>query len=68
MQFNPNGKYLCTSSMDGTAKTWDIEKGRNVFTLKGHSEEVINLQHNYLGDQIITCSFDKSAIVSHLII
>lgn len=49
--------------MDSTIKVWDIEKGKKVFTLKGHDGEVINLQNNYIGDQIISCSFDKTAIV-----
>ena len=37
--------------------------GKCVYELKGHEGEVINLEHNYLGDQIVTCSFDKRAII-----
>jgi WD40 repeat protein len=63
VKFNPNGTYLCSSSLDSTARVWDIEKGKCIFELKGHEGEVINLEHNYIGDQMITCSFDKNAII-----
>lgn len=49
--------------MDGTARVWDIEKGKSLYELKGHEGEVVTLQHNYQGDQMITGSFDKTAIV-----
>ena len=36
VKFNPNGVYLSTSSLDNTARVWDIELGRCVYELKDH--------------------------------
>ena len=47
--------------MDSTLRIWDLERGRNIFVLKGHEGEVINLHHNYNGDQLLSCSFDSTA-------
>jgi WD40 repeat protein len=43
VKFNPNGTYLCTSSLDGTARVWDIEQGKCLYQLKDHEGEVISI-------------------------
>ena len=53
--------HIATSSLDSTLRVWDLEKGKGLFTLKGHSAEAINLHHSYHGDQILSCSFDSTA-------
>lgn len=47
--------------MDGTAKIWDVESGQEVYTLKGHTAEIVSLQFNSDGDSILTGSFDNTA-------
>jgi WD40 repeat protein len=34
-----------------------------LYDLKEHQGEVISIDHNYHGDQAVTSSFDKTAIV-----
>jgi WD40 repeat protein len=35
VEFNPNGQYLLSSSLDGLIKVWDLEKGRAIMDLRG---------------------------------
>ncbi len=34
VKFNPNGHYLSTTSLDGTARIWDISVGKCLYELK----------------------------------
>ena len=54
--------------MDQTARIWDIEKGKCVTTLSGHSGEIVALHFNSEGDKIITASFDNTARVIYIFI
>ena len=36
VKFNPNGQYLASSSLDRTARVWDIEYGKCLYELKEH--------------------------------
>lgn len=47
--------------MDQTAKIWDLETGKEVATLKGHTGEIVSLNFSAEGDRIITGSFDFTA-------
>ncbi|POI35468.1 hypothetical protein CIB84_000781 [Bambusicola thoracicus] len=58
LSFNLQSTLVATGSMDTTAKLWDVEKGEVVFTLRGHSAEIVALSFNTTGDRIITGSFD----------
>lgn len=49
--------------MDQTAKLWDVETGKEIATLTGHTGEIVSLHFNAEGDKILTGSFDKTAIV-----
>lgn len=35
--FNPQGKRVITAGMDGIARVWDTDTGKNVDLLEGHS-------------------------------
>lgn len=52
---------LATGSMDQTAKIWDLETGKEVATLKGHTGEIVSLNFSAEGDRLITGSFDFTA-------
>lgn len=49
--------------MDQTAKLWNVETGKEIATLKGHTGEIVSLHFNADGDKILTGSFDKTARV-----
>jgi len=49
--------------MDQVCKLWDVEYGKEVCSLKGHTGEIVSLHFNSDGDKIITGSFDKTAII-----
>jgi WD40 repeat protein len=50
--FSHNGKYLVTTSIDGTAKIWVVKTGEKLFDLKGHigavTSAVFSLNDKYL--------------------
>lgn len=63
VEFNPNGQYVLTSSLDGAIKVWDLEKGQSIMDLKGHDNGIITFSHNYQGDQVICCGFNNVPLV-----
>jgi WD40 repeat protein len=38
--FNPDGRWLVTGGEDNTIKVWDVETGRLMWTLPGHTGDV----------------------------
>src|SRR5215213_9942400 len=38
--FSPDGKRALSSSYDGTARLWDVETGRCLRVLEGHSDDI----------------------------
>ena len=42
---------------------WDVETGKEIATLKGHTGEIVSLHFNAEGDKILTGSFDRTAMV-----
>ena len=57
------GQIVATGSMDSTAKLWDVERGQELCTLMGHTAEIVSLNFNTEGSQIITGSFDHTTKV-----
>jgi dynein assembly factor with WDR repeat domains 1 len=55
--FNPQGTRLLTASSDKTARLWDVESGKCIKVLEGHTDEVFSCSFNYEGDTILTCMF-----------
>ena len=51
---------------DQTAKLWDVDSGKEIATLRGHSGEIVSLHFNAEGDKILTGSFDRKAIVNEI--
>ena len=51
---------MATGSMDNTAKLWDVNSGKEIHTLLGHTAEIVSLNFNTNGRQVITGSFDHT--------
>jgi tetratricopeptide (TPR) repeat protein len=63
MAFSPDGRRLATASYDRTVKLWDMQTGRDVFTLVGHTAGVVSVAFSPDGNQIVTGGIDFTARV-----
>uniref|UniRef100_A0A3P9BJS4 Uncharacterized protein n=1 Tax=Maylandia zebra TaxID=106582 RepID=A0A3P9BJS4_9CICH len=64
LAFNPQSTLVATSSMDTTAKLWDVESGgNNAISFQGHTAEVLSLCFNTVGSQLVTGSFDHTVTI-----
>jgi WD40 repeat protein/predicted Ser/Thr protein kinase len=61
--FSPDGKLVATTSLDGTAQTWDSQSGRLLAVLSGHTDQVTSAAFSPNGELLVTASFDKTARV-----
>jgi WD40 repeat protein/transcriptional regulator with XRE-family HTH domain len=63
LAYSPDGTQLAVAYSDPTAKVWDMTNGKLLFSLSGHTDEVIFIAYNYDGTQIVTASRDNTAKV-----
>jgi WD40 repeat protein/KaiC/GvpD/RAD55 family RecA-like ATPase len=61
--WSPDGKRLATGSWDHTAKVWDTESGKELLTLRGHSDYVWSVVWSPDGKRLATGSQDGTAKV-----
>jgi WD40 repeat protein len=60
--FSPDGKRIVTASLDGTARLWDGETGKQIGqALKGHAGSVNSAAFSPDGKRIVTASSDNTA-------
>lgn len=59
--FSSNGKFVVTSSRDGTARVWSSQKGTMICVLEGHNDKFVNTAFfSPDGTQIVTASNDET--------
>ena len=54
------GNLCISGSIDRTCKLWDVNSGKEIHTLLGHTAEIVSLNFNTDGRQVITGSFDHT--------
>jgi eukaryotic-like serine/threonine-protein kinase len=57
---SPNGNTIATGSTDRTLKTWDLQTGRLLRSLNGHSDWVLALTFDSTGQSLVSGSKDKT--------
>jgi WD40 repeat protein len=64
VDFNPDGKQLVTTGLNGTVKIWDVSSQEApLHTLAGHSNAVEKAAFNSDATRLATASWDKTARV-----
>ena len=61
--FSPDGRRILTGGHDNTARLWDAATGRELLTLRGHTEPVRSVAFSPDGQHLLTGSTDKTARV-----
>jgi WD40 repeat protein len=61
--FSPDGRRLASGSEHNTVKVWDVETGREVFTLRGHTEPVFSVFFSPDGRRLASLGFDSAVRV-----
>lgn len=56
--WNFDQSIIATSSIDATARLWDIRGVRSCHVIDGHRDEVLDICFNYTGKLLATCSND----------
>jgi len=56
--YSPDGQRIVTASFEGTAKVWDAETGKELFTLTSHEGRVFSAVYSAVGKRIATAGDD----------
>jgi len=54
IRWSPDGKLIASCSKDDTVRVWDVESKRELITLRGHSNDVDDVQWNPNGTQLLS--------------
>jgi WD40 repeat protein/serine/threonine protein kinase len=61
--FSPDGERIVTGNTDKTSTVWDAATGKELLTLKGHSNYITSVAFSPEGQRIVTGSEDHTAKV-----
>jgi hypothetical protein len=61
VRFARDGKRLFLGSADRTIKEWDVDSGKCVSTMTGHTNGVWRLVLSSASDVLLSCSYDNTA-------
>jgi WD40 repeat protein len=61
--FSPDGKTIVSGGEDGTLKAWDARTGKELHTLKGHTQPVTAVAVSSDGKRIVSASEDSTVRV-----
>ena len=56
--YSPDGARIVTASWDKTAKVWETQTGKEMFTLTGHNDYVMSAAYSPDGQRIVTAGSD----------
>lgn len=56
--WNFNETMIATSSIDATARIWDLRAANSLHKIDGHNDEVLDVCFNYTGKRLATASND----------
>jgi hypothetical protein len=59
--FSPDGKFLASSSLDGTVRLWEADSGKELSTFTGHKGWVYRVAFSPDGKRIASC--DATGVV-----
>ena len=60
LSFSPNGDMITAGLKDDTARIWDVEDGELLYTLEGHTDEVVSVAFSPDESLLATGSLDGS--------
>ncbi|CAN5371842.1 hypothetical protein BH11PLA2_BH11PLA2_33500 [soil metagenome] len=59
-KFSPDGKRIASAGWDMTCRVWDVETGKELLCMKGHTEGLMAVSWSPDGKKLATCASDKT--------